>query len=171
MKLDFEQFSQNLRLTKTEFKTLIFVFSIFIIGVIARQYKLSSNDSELESFDYSYHDSLFKALETSKKLSENHFKKKEKRVDSEAELYDFSNNKIDSKQNKFIALKNKSININTASKSEIVLLPGIGSKTSEKIIVYRSTKGSFKKIDDLLNVKNIGPKKLEKISQYIYIEN
>jgi len=64
---------------------------------------------------------------------------------------------------------NVKININSASASELVLLPGVGIKTAEGIISYRVKKGHFKSIEDLLGVKGIGPKKFEKIKDYITI--
>jgi competence protein ComEA len=41
-------------------------------------------------------------------------------------------------------------------------LKGIGKKTAEKIILYRKY-NKFKKLEDLMKVKGIGPKKFEKI--------
>lgn len=58
------------------------------------------------------------------------------------------------------------ININTASKSELETLPGIGNVTSDKIIDYReSTK--FSSIEDIKNVSGIGEKKFEAIKSMI----
>ena len=48
------------------------------------------------------------------------------------------------------------INVNNASKSELMRLPGIGDKLSDKIIAYRSVHGGFRTIDDLQSVKGIG---------------
>lgn len=60
------------------------------------------------------------------------------------------------------------ININTASKVELMKLNGIGEKTAEKIIDYRRTT-SFKSIEDIQNVKGIGPKKFEKMKDNITV--
>lgn len=64
----------------------------------------------------------------------------------------------------------KLIDINTASLDELTILPGIGPKISEDIIKYRETNGPFKKGSDLLKVKGIGPKKMEKISPFLQFE-
>lgn len=42
-------------------------------------------------------------------------------------------------------------------------VPGIGPATAKKIIDYRSKKGKLKKIEDLLNIKGIGEKRLIEI--------
>jgi competence protein ComEA len=49
------------------------------------------------------------------------------------------------------------VNINTATVVELDTLPGIGPSKAAAIIDYRSTNGPFKKIEDIQNVKGIGP--------------
>ena len=44
------------------------------------------------------------------------------------------------------------ININTATQSELESLPGIGKSTANKIIDYRTTNGKFKTIEDIMKV-------------------
>jgi len=58
------------------------------------------------------------------------------------------------------------INVNNASKSELMRLPGIGDKLSDKIIAYRSVYGGFRTIDDLQSVKGIGVKTVAKLEPY-----
>lgn len=62
------------------------------------------------------------------------------------------------------------ININTANAAEFQLLPRVGPVLSEAIIQYREEHGPFQKIDDIQNVKRIGPKTFEKIKPYITVE-
>jgi competence protein ComEA len=62
------------------------------------------------------------------------------------------------------------ININSASEKKLVLLPGIGVKTAQKIIEYRETKGKFHTPNELLKVSGIGEKKIKKIKNLIIIE-
>lgn len=54
------------------------------------------------------------------------------------------------------------LNINTASADQFTTLRGIGPKKAEAIVRYRTDNGSFASIEDLLNVKGIGPSTLEK---------
>lgn len=63
--------------------------------------------------------------------------------------------------------KNSIININNANKDDLDRIPGVGPSTAEKIIEYRQTKGTFKKIQDIKNVSGIGDKKFENIKAYI----
>ena len=44
------------------------------------------------------------------------------------------------------------ININTASRTELMDLPGIGSSLSERIVAYRTANGPFQNIEQLRNV-------------------
>jgi competence protein ComEA len=55
------------------------------------------------------------------------------------------------------------INVNTATKEEFMMLPGIGEKTASTIVDYRQTNGQFKSIDDMEKVKGISKKKLNKL--------
>ena len=62
------------------------------------------------------------------------------------------------------------ININTASKEELTLLPGIGPVYAERIIEYRKENGGFKNIDEITNVKGVGEKRFENLRDKIKIE-
>lgn len=65
------------------------------------------------------------------------------------------------------ALMAEKIDINQADSALLTKLPGIGSSTAEKIMAYRDANGPFKSIDELINVKGIGPEKLEKIKPLV----
>ena len=60
------------------------------------------------------------------------------------------------------------VNINTASRSQLMHLPGIGPSTADKILEHRKTR-PFTTIDDLLDVKGIGPAKLQKMRAFIAV--
>jgi competence protein ComEA len=59
------------------------------------------------------------------------------------------------------------IDINTASAAEFDRLPGIGPAYAERIVLDRDANGPFDGVDDLVRVKGIGPKKLEKIRPFV----
>lgn len=62
------------------------------------------------------------------------------------------------------------VNINTASKEELMSLKGIGESTAEAIIEYRK-ENKFIKIEDIKNVKGIGDKKFESIKEDIEVKD
>ena len=59
-----------------------------------------------------------------------------------------------------IAPTSQLINLNTATATELDSLTGVGPSTAKAIIAYRTKKGTFSKVEDLLNVPGIGPAKL-----------
>ncbi len=59
------------------------------------------------------------------------------------------------------------VNLNTASKSELITLPGIGPALAERIVAYRDEFGPFTEIDELMNVKGIGEKSVARLSGQI----
>jgi competence protein ComEA len=61
------------------------------------------------------------------------------------------------------------INLNAATIDQLETLPGIGRKTAERIIEYRTKNGGFKRIEDLMNVKGIGEKSFLKLKPLIAV--
>jgi competence ComEA-like helix-hairpin-helix protein len=61
----------------------------------------------------------------------------------------------------------KPVNINTASSAQLQEVPGIGPATAEKILQMRKSYGAFKSVDDLLAIRGLGPKRLEKMRKYL----
>ena len=55
------------------------------------------------------------------------------------------------------------VNINTATKDELVALPGIGPAKAQAIVDYRKAHGPFKTVEELKDVKGIGAKRFEKL--------
>lgn len=55
------------------------------------------------------------------------------------------------------------VNLNTAGVAELNQLPGVGEKTAQAIIAHREAIGGFRSIEQLLEVKGIGPSKFEKM--------
>ena len=59
------------------------------------------------------------------------------------------------------------VSLNNATVDELVTLPGVGEKTAQAILQYRDTSGGFTSVDDLLNVKGIGPSKFAQLSESV----
>lgn len=73
-----------------------------------------------------------------------------------------------SESSKLKAPPDERIDINSASKALLITIPGIGKVTADRIIERRNQK-PFRSLQDLLEVKNIGNKKLESITAYIKV--
>lgn len=57
------------------------------------------------------------------------------------------------------------INLNTASRAELDLLPGIGPALADRIVGDREARGPFASIDDLQRVGGIGPRTVERLRE------
>lgn len=61
------------------------------------------------------------------------------------------------------------VNVNTASKAELLLLPGIGEARALAIIAERQKK-PFAFVEDLLVIRGIGEKMLEKMKPFVVVK-
>lgn len=59
------------------------------------------------------------------------------------------------------------INLNTATKEELMTISGIGEKTAQKILDYRDKIGQFTHLDQLLKIDGIGENKLESWREHL----
>ena len=65
--------------------------------------------------------------------------------------------------------KPAAVNINTATLQELEALPGIGEARAQAILDARKQRGGFKSVDELVDVRGIGPKNLEKLRPYLHV--
>ncbi|MCS7197890.1 MAG: helix-hairpin-helix domain-containing protein [Candidatus Bipolaricaulota bacterium] len=63
----------------------------------------------------------------------------------------------------FVKKLTEPIDLNTATLDELIDLPGIGPVLARRIIEYRQAHGGFKAVEELLEIRGIGPKRLEHI--------
>ena len=140
----FKRIQEYFAFTKNEQKVFLFLALVFLAGVAIKIYNTYVIPPVAQQFDYTQTDSLF--VERSKMFPN----------DSAATP---SGTKL-----------HGSINLNSANKTELMMLPGIGETTAERILLYREEKGSFKSVNELKNVKGIGEKKFEKLKTHIEVQ-
>ena len=61
------------------------------------------------------------------------------------------------------------VNLNSATKDELVALPGIGPSKAQAIIDYRTQNGPFRSVDEVRKVRGIGEKSLERLRPYLAV--
>lgn len=61
------------------------------------------------------------------------------------------------------------INLNLATKEELMSIPGIGAAKADSIITYREEHGDFKSIEDIKNISGIKDGVFNSISDYITV--
>ncbi len=137
----FRRLSDWLALTSTERNVILFLSGMFLVGAGIRLFQ--ETFPAVPQFDYSASDSTFAALQ-----------------EQEAE-------ETVAEDDTAVAIV---VNINTATKQEMMGLPGIGEVMAERILAYREKAGSFKSVEEVGNVKGIGKKKLERLRPLMTVE-
>ena len=61
------------------------------------------------------------------------------------------------------------IDLNEAEIDDLMAIPGIGYETANEIVQLREKKGGFKNLEELLEVRGIGKKKLERIRNFVFV--
>ena len=61
------------------------------------------------------------------------------------------------------------VDLNNADSKQLETLPGVGPALAERIVQHRKENGSFKRIEELMNVKGIGEKKFLKLKDFVYV--
>ncbi len=61
------------------------------------------------------------------------------------------------------------LNINRASAEDFEKLPGIGPELARRIVAYREKHGPFRRVEDLLAIEDMGPKKWRAIRPYLRV--
>ncbi len=153
-----DKWSRFIGFTPNEGKIVFFLVGAFVIGGVLKLAGVSSQQQP--QFDYSSMDSEFVSKANSYHASNRY-------GDS---LQPDEENKS-SRTKKHVGSDSILININTATKDELMELPGIGEAVAEKIILYREDKGEIKSAKELLRVKGIGEKKLDALKSMIKLKD
>jgi competence ComEA-like helix-hairpin-helix protein len=149
-----KKLSEKIGFTQTEIKITTLLLVIFVVGFSYKNFFRDNGLTLYKKFDYTKEDSTFFSSGS------------EKDSDDVLELNQKNTNKFPAK---VIAVE-KSIDLNTAGIDALTTLPDLGKKTAERIIELRTKLGGFKNFNELLQVKNIGSKRLDKIKKYAYIK-
>ena len=137
----FRRLSDWLALTGTERKVILFLSGTFLLGAGIRLFQETFPADP--HFDYAASDSTFAVLS-------------EKPVDETAAEDDSASTVV--------------VNINTASKQELMTLPGVGEVMAERILTYRASGNGFKSVEELGKVKGIGKRRLEQLTPMITVQ-
>jgi competence protein ComEA len=61
------------------------------------------------------------------------------------------------------------LDLNVANVKELQQVPGIGPKTAQAIVDFRHKSGPFRRVEDLLAIKGISQRKLDKMRPYLKV--
>jgi len=188
MKKIFEKLSDIFYVTKSEIRLTATIFGIVLIGYVVTE--LTPNyDVSKRSFQ-----NLLDSLKNADSIQKLNLSKlatgqtdtleiEPNEVDSNDKIHSISSfekeigNSLDNPDKnlgKFQTYPKKElpthlVDLNTASMEKLKKLPGVGDKTAELIIQHRRI-DLFRQIEDIQNVKGIGPKKFAKMKPYITVK-
>ena len=72
--------------------------------------------------------------------------------------------RVESENDSYIRL-----DLNRATAGELMALPGIGEKRAQAIVAWRDAHGPFRRVDDLDDVRGIGPATLDRLRPFVHV--
>ena len=151
----FRRLSDWLALTSAERKVILFLTGTVLLGAGIRLYQ--ETFPSVPRFNYTASDSTFATLSAGENGG----------TEEEATFVAGSNAEESTAEDDTATM---AVNINKASKQELMTLPGVGEVISDRIIAYRSNNGPFRSLDELRKVKGISKRKLEQLLPFIVIQ-
>ncbi len=148
-------------LTKRERRAVMTVAVVVLLSAVIQW--MRPHEVKTGQFDYTLQDSLFRVL-SADTVQAPPLKRTESLPRKVAQTYKTARKRTKKRLPAF-----HSINPNSADAGQLERLPYIGPKTARAIIRYRQEHGAFKTIEELDNVKRIGPKTIERIRPYLII--
>lgn len=151
-----ETFQEKIGFTRQEAVAVVTLSSVVIIGAGVRWFQDDGDRaaSVRHQFDYTKQDSAFAAIT------------REARSAAQAPAGAVETQRPAEKKVARPAI----VNINRASKAELMTLPGIGEVYAGRILEHRRQHGAFSSVNDLLKVKGIGKKKLQKLRPFVRVQ-
>jgi competence protein ComEA len=61
------------------------------------------------------------------------------------------------------------LDLNAAGEAHLVLLPRVGPALAARVVEYRRSHGPFRRVEDLMEVRGIGPKTLEMLRAHVCV--
>ena len=61
------------------------------------------------------------------------------------------------------------VDLNTASREQLMQVKGIGPALADRIVEFRKEHGPFRRVEDILKVRGVGEKSLEKLRPYLKV--
>ncbi len=152
-------FLRKLGFTPNEKKVIYFLLITLCIGGGIKLYYGIVGSASPPRFDYTAIDREFEDGSRARSSAESLYSSQS------SSLRNRPISQIHSDQKK--AFPHGDLNLNTATKNELLTLPGIGEAMAGRILLYREEHGGFTANEELLNVKGIGEKKFLKLKPYL----
>jgi competence protein ComEA len=71
---------------------------------------------------------------------------------------------------KILAVLLLALNLNTATVKQLEALPGVGPTLAKRIVEFRTKKGGFKRVEELLAIPGISEKKWKALREHLTVE-